>query len=138
VHSFDVDNSPTRIDLDVVWGFLSTEAYWATWRTREDVATQVANAWRVVGGYEQTTGAMVGFARAVSDGVAFAYLADVFVLPQARGHGLAKRIVAEMVATPPADRLRWTLSTRDAHALYRPFGFAPPNDSWLVRPGSDA
>jgi GNAT superfamily N-acetyltransferase len=134
---FDVDCTPSRVDLDVVWEFLSTEAYWGRWRTRTDVETQVANAWRVVGAYETSSGAMVGFARSVSDSVAFGYLADVFVLPSARGHGLGQRIVAAMVETPPADRFRWTLATSDAHGLYRQFGFAEPGDTWMVRPGRE-
>jgi len=132
---FDLDSSPARIDFEVAWTFVSTEAYWGRWRTREDFETQVTRAWRVVGAYERASGAMVGFARAVSDGVSFGYLADVFVLSAARGQNLGKRIVAEMVQTPPADNFRWTLSTADAHTLYTPFGFAPPGDNWLVRPG---
>jgi GNAT superfamily N-acetyltransferase len=90
-----------------------------------------------VGAYERQSGAMVGFARAVSDGVSFAYLADVFVLPSARGHGLGKQIVGVMVASPPADGFRWTLATGDAHGLYRQFGFAVADGSWMVRPGRE-
>jgi len=78
-------DDPTRVDRDVVWSFLSTQAYRGRWRTREDVARQVRGAWRVVGVYREADGAMVGFARAVSDGVALDYLADVFVLPAHRG-----------------------------------------------------
>ena len=51
------------------------------------------SAWRVVGAYRAGTGELVGFARAVSDGVGFAYLADVFVLPEHQGHGLGKRLM---------------------------------------------
>ena len=77
-----------RVDRDVVWEYLSTEAYWGRSRVRADVEAQLRSAWRVVGAYRRDTGAMVGFARAVGDGVSFAYLADVFVLPTARGAGL--------------------------------------------------
>lgn len=84
---YGFDDDPSRVDLDVVWSFLSSEAYWGRWRTREDVVRQVSGAWRVVGLYHGQH--MVGFARAVSDGVALAYLADVFVLPGHLGQGLA-------------------------------------------------
>ena len=47
----------------------------------------------VVGAY-RPTGELVGFARAVSDGVTFGYLADVFVLSSARGAGLGVALVA--------------------------------------------
>jgi GNAT superfamily N-acetyltransferase len=134
---FHVDSASERVDLDVAWGFLSTEAYWARWRTRTDFETQVANAWRVVGAYREADGAMVGFARATSDGVAYAYLADVFVLPAARGLGLSKRIVAEMIEPAPGNTFRWALHTADAHGLYERFGFAPPPaHRYLERPST--
>ncbi|HST85120.1 MAG TPA: GNAT family N-acetyltransferase [Kineosporiaceae bacterium] len=133
---FEVDSTGLRIDLDVAWGFLSTEAYWGRWRSREDFETQVANAWRLVGAYRRSDGAMVGFARATSDGASYAYLADVFVLPAARGHGLSKRMLAEMIERPPGNTFRWALHTADAHGLYEKFGFAAPNDRYLERPES--
>jgi GNAT superfamily N-acetyltransferase len=70
---------------------------------------------------------MVGFARAVSDGVALAYLADLFVLPEHRGRGLGHRRVATMVEDGAGREFRWLLQTADAHDLYAHFGFAPPD-----------
>ena len=81
-----VSDDPSRVDVEVVWQFLSTAAYWGRWRAREDVEAQIRGAWRVVGAYASDD-AMVGFARAFSDGVSGAYLADVFVLPAWRGRG---------------------------------------------------
>jgi GNAT superfamily N-acetyltransferase len=131
--SYTFDDDPSRLDLDVIWSFLSTEAYWHRWRTRADVERQVAGAWRVVGGYDET-GAQVAFARALSDGVCEAYLADVFVVAGHRGRGLGKALVAEMIDAGPGAHLRWTLFTGDAHGLYAQFGFAPPDDTAMVRP----
>jgi GNAT superfamily N-acetyltransferase len=131
--TYELDDDPDRLDFEVIWAFLSTEAYWHRWRTREDVAAQVAGAWRVVGAYDDRD-AQVGFARALSDGVCDAYLADVFVLPEHRGHGLGKRLVATMIDEGPGAHLRWLLFTLDAHELYTPFGFAPPDEKALVRP----
>jgi GNAT superfamily N-acetyltransferase len=131
-----VDDDPDRLDLEAIWDFLSTEAYWLRWRTRDDVERQVRGAWRVVGAYETATGAMVGFARALSDGVALAYLADVFVLPEHRGAGLGGRLVAEMIDHGPGAGFRWLLHTADAHGLYARFGFAPPDTTFLERPDS--
>lgn len=87
---YELDADPARIQRDVVWAWLSTEAYWGRQRTRADVDTQLDGAWRVVGAYRRDTGEQVGFARAVSDGVTFAYLADVFVLDAHRGNDLGK------------------------------------------------
>jgi GNAT superfamily N-acetyltransferase len=76
---------------------------------------------------------MVGFARATSDGVSYAYLADVFVLPTARGHGLSKRMLAEMIEPAPGNTFRWALHTADAHGLYQQFGFSSPDERYLER-----
>jgi GNAT superfamily N-acetyltransferase len=132
---YDFDDDPARVQVDVVWEFLSTQAYWERWRTRADVEEQLRTAWRVVGCYEGETGALVSLARAVSDGVAFAYLADVFVLPQHRGHGLGKELVRRMVEEQPGAGFRWLLHTKDAHGLYEQFGFRePPQDRLMERP----
>lgn len=132
--SYEFDDNPGRVDKDVVWEFLSTQAYWGRFRTRADFEAQLASAWRVVGVYEAATGRQVGFARAVSDGVAYAYLADVFVLPDARGAGLGKELVAMMIDRGPGASFRWTLHTSDAHGLYQQYGFAAPDGTYLERP----
>ena len=82
---YDLDDDPRRIQRDAVWQWLSTEAYWGRWRTRADIEAQLDSAWRVVGAYRAGTDELVGFARAASDGVGFAYLADVFVAGRAPG-----------------------------------------------------
>ena len=130
-----VSADPALVDVDVVWQFLSTAAYWGRWRAREDVAKQVRDAWRVVGAYA-SDGAMVGFARALSDGVSTAYLADVFVVPEWRGGGVARQLLAEMIDRGPGREFRWMLHTADAHGLYAEFGFRPPNRAYLERPAS--
>jgi GNAT superfamily N-acetyltransferase len=89
----------------------------------------------MAGGRRVRRGAQVGFARALSDGICDAYLADVFVLPAHRGHGLGKAIVSTMVEQGPGAHLRWWLSTADAHGLYEQFGFTVPDATMLVRPG---
>ena len=137
--AYELDDDPVRVDRDAVWDFLSTQAYWGRFRTRADFEKQLASAWRVVGAYEARaceTGAsrQVGFARAISDGVSFAYLADVFVLPDARGAGLGKELVATMIDRGPGAGFRWSLHTSDAHGLYGKFGFARPDHAYLERP----
>ena len=132
VGNYELDDDPARIDPAAAAAFLTTEAYWGLWRTEQDVGRQIAAAWRVAGAYD-AAGAMVGFARAISDGGS-AYLADVYVLPAHRGRGLGKAIVAMMVEEGPGAGLRWMLHTSDAYGLYRQFGFAPPPDNYMERP----
>lgn len=135
---YEFDDDPARIDRDAVWQWLSTEAYWGRTRTRADVEKQLDGAWRVVGAYRTGTGELVGFARAVSDGVTFAYLADVFVIDGHRGHGLGKRLVSFMIDEGPGPHFRWTLFTSTAHGLYRQFGFVEPDRTAMVRPAAPA
>ncbi|WP_290865667.1 GNAT family N-acetyltransferase [Hamadaea sp.] len=128
---YEVDDDPARIDVDAAYAFLSTEAYWGRWRTSEDFADQVRKSWRVVGAFDPT-GQMVGFARAWSDGVASAYLADVYVDAAHRGHGLGVAIVHKMIEDGPGREFRWLLHTSDAQGLYEKFGFGP--SSAMERP----
>jgi GNAT superfamily N-acetyltransferase len=130
--AYKISDDPDRIDRDAVWAFLSTEVYWGRWRSRADFDRQVSGAWRVVGVYAD--GVQVGFARAVSDAVAVAYLADVYVLPEHRGRGLGKALLTAMIDDGPGRDFRWLLHTADAHDLYRPFGFGEPDEKCLERP----
>jgi GNAT superfamily N-acetyltransferase len=129
---YELDDNPERVDVAAVTDFLTTQAYWGRQRSAELIARQIAAAWRVVGAYDQA-GALVGFARAFSD-ESSAYLADVFVLPAHRGSGLGTAIVRMMIDDGPGASLRWMLHTRDAHGLYRRFGFAPPGNRYMERP----
>jgi GNAT superfamily N-acetyltransferase len=132
--AYELDDDPGRIDRDTVWEFLSTQAYWARYRTRADFEAQLASAWRVVGVYETAVGRQVGFARAISDGVDFGYLSDVFILPAARGAGLGQELVATVIDRGPGAGFRWSLHTSDAHGLYRKYGFTEPGTRYLERP----
>jgi GNAT superfamily N-acetyltransferase len=131
---YELDDDPARIQPDVVWQYLSTDAYWGRWRSRADIDAQLASAWRVVGAYRADTGEQIGFARAVSDGVGFAYLADVFVLEGHRGNALGKQLMRRMIDEGPGRDFRWVLFTGDAHGLYEQFGFAAPDATAMVRP----
>jgi GNAT superfamily N-acetyltransferase len=131
--AYELDDAAERIDTDAVWAFLSTQAYWNRARTRAEFEAQLASAWRLVGVYETATGRQVGFARAISDGVAFGYLSDVFILADARGAGLGKELVATMIDRGPGGGFRWALHTSDAHDLYRRYGFTEPDARYLER-----
>jgi ribosomal protein S18 acetylase RimI-like enzyme len=136
VGQYELDDDPGRVDRDTLWQFLSTEAYWGRWRTRSVVEQQLDSAWRVVGVYDSASGAMIGFARAVSDGAGFAYLADVYIDKEFRGRGLGVELVATMIDRGPGASFRWTLHTSDAHGLYQRFGFTQPDRTYLERPGT--
>jgi GNAT superfamily N-acetyltransferase len=129
---YELDDDRDRVDVDAVHGFLSTQAYWALGRTREHVERLVREASHVVGLYHD--GDQVGFCRAVTDDTSFAYLADVFVLPEHRGRGLGEELVREMVDRGPYAGRAWLLHTTDMHRLYRKLGFGEPSFKVLERP----
>lgn len=127
----ELDDDPARVDVDEVHRFLASESYWARGRSRETVERLVRTADRVVGLYEGER--QIGFARALSDGVAFAYLADVYVLAAYRGRGLGVELVREIVENGPYAGCKWLLHTGDAHELYRRLGFGSPSERLMER-----
>ena len=129
---FVADDDVSRVDLDVVHGYLRT-AYWSPGVPREVVARAIANS--VVVGVYAPDGAQVAFARAVTDQATFAWIADVFVLPSHQGHGLGRFVLSTLLEHPALQGLRRTmLATADAHDLYRSYGFEdlPNPDRFLV------
>jgi GNAT superfamily N-acetyltransferase len=122
--NYSISTDRDRLDLDRIHRFLSTDAYWSPGVAREVVERSIANS-LCFGVYAAATGEQVGFARAVTDYATFAWLADVYVEREHRGHGLGKRLVAEVLGHPELRGLRrWMLGTADAHELYRRFGFS--------------
>ena len=127
----ELDDDPARVDVDAIHDFLANHAYWAKGRRRETVERTVREASRVVGLYAD--GRQIGFARAFTDGVSIVYLADVYVLPEFRGQGLGVELVREMVEGSSWPNRSWLLHTRDAHDLYRRFGFGAPSERVMER-----
>jgi GNAT superfamily N-acetyltransferase len=118
----EISTDRSRIDLDLVHAFLST-SYWAQGRSREVVERSIANS-ICFGAY--TEGRQVAFGRVVTDRAVFGYMADIFVVPEFRGRGISKALVRAMLDHPDVAGLKGILlRTRDAHGLYRQFGFAP-------------
>ena len=127
---FTISNDSARLDMDVILDFF-TRAYWTQGRPREQTERAFANS-LVFGVYEGTK--QVGVARVISDYAIFAYICDVFIHEDYRAHGLGKWLIATIMAHPDLQGLRrWTLVTRDAHGLYKQYGFdslANP-DGWM-------
>lgn len=131
----EISSNPDRIDIDRVWRYLHDEAYWSLGIPREVVQRAIANSmvWGAYAGASSGTDPsarhQVGFLRVISDRATFAYLCDVFVLPEFRGHGIARRMLQAAREHPELQGLRrWLLFTLDAHALYARAGFTPLAD----------
>lgn len=120
---YTVSADPSLLDVDAVHAYL-TRSYWAEGIGRELVARCMANS-VCVGAYHESAG-QVGFARVITDRASFAYLCDVYVLEDHRGHGLARKMTETLLAHSELQGLRrWVLVTKDAHGVYARCGFVP-------------
>jgi GNAT superfamily N-acetyltransferase len=129
---FELSTDPARIDLAVVHAFL-TKSYWAAGIPLAIVERSIRNS-LCFGIYKDNHQA--GFARVITDRATYAYLGDVFVLPEYRGKGLAKWMMECIIGHPDLHGLRrWSLLTRDAHGLYQQFGFTEIKspERWMER-----
>ena len=112
-----------RLDIDRIHEFLSRDSYWVPGIRREFVerAIETSLCFAIFEGAHQ-----LAFARVITDGAGFAWLADVFVVADARGRKLGERLVQFVLAHPDLQRIRrFMLATRDAHGLYAKYGFTP-------------
>jgi ribosomal protein S18 acetylase RimI-like enzyme len=119
---YEISADPARLDIDAIHAYL-TRSYWSPGIPRDIVERAIRHS-LCLGAYATPGGAQVGFTRVVTDHATFAYLCDVYVLEQHRGHGLGKRMMREVMSLPALTSARRVmLATRDAHGLYRQSGF---------------
>jgi GNAT superfamily N-acetyltransferase len=131
---FEISDDRARLDIEVIHKFLSTESYWAIGRDVQTVQRSIDNS-LPFGIYKDKT--LIGFARVVTDYATFAWLADVFIVSEYRGQGLSKWLVEVILAHPELQGFRrWVLATKDAHELYRKYGFQDLKrpERWMERP----
>jgi len=131
---YEISTDAARLNLDLIHQYLAEESYWATGRSPDTVARSIRHSlsFGIYRGSDQ-----VGFARIVTDYATFAWVADVFVLPEHRGRGLSKWLMEVIIAHPQLQGFRrWVLSTKDAHGLYEKFGFMKLHrpERWMERP----
>lgn len=123
----------TRLDPPAILRFLTQDSYWASDMTLPRLERALAGSLPMV--VLDPEGRMAGFARLVTDYAVFAYLRDVFTLPQHRGKGLAAWLAVQIRQHPDLAQVSsWMLATRDAHAVYARAGYAPvPHPEWYMK-----
>jgi len=127
-----VSTDKSKIDVDAVHHFLS-QSYWAEGIPKDVVHRGIDNS-LCFAIYHRDK--LTGFARVISDFATFAYLADVFIMPEERGRGLSKWLMQLIINHPQLQGLRrFILATKDAHSLYTQFGFTPFDkpERWMQR-----
>ncbi|MEE1674570.1 GNAT family N-acetyltransferase [Agarivorans aestuarii] len=116
-----ISTNQAELDISLIHSVL-TKSYWAKGIPRATVEQSIENSLCfAVYNYQKQ---QVGFARVISDYSTFAYLADIFVLEEHQGKGLAKALMHRIMAHPKLQGIRrFKLATQDAHGLYQQFGF---------------
>ena len=124
--SFEVSTDQSRLDIPMIYRFLSEQSSWAVGISRPIVERAIENS-LCFGGF--LDGRQVAFARVVTDFATFAFLTDMFVVPEYRGHGYGKQLVSAVLRHASLQRLRrFMLATADAQGLYERFGFTTPRN----------
>lgn len=127
---FVITSDPDRVDLDLICDFLAT-TYWARDIPRPDLERALAASW--VYSLRTADDRQIGFARAITDVTRFAWLSDVFVLPDWQGRGLGHWLVETVLSDPRLTAIRsWLLSTQDAHEVYRRFGWTEETSGQIM------
>lgn len=120
MNEYEFTTETSRLDIDTIHGYL-TQSYWSPGVPREIVERAIHGSLCFAVFHQDK---QIGFARVVSDKATFAYLADVFILEAHRGKGLSKQLLKFVFEHPELQGLRrFMLATRDAHGLYKQFGF---------------
>lgn len=120
---YQIFTAPEKADVPAIHRYLSQDSYWSENIPLEIVAKAVQNSlcFSLYDAEKQ-----IGFARVITDKATFAYLCDVYVLPEFRGRGLSKWLMTCVQQHPDLQHLRrFMLATKDAHGLYAQFGFKP-------------
>ncbi len=118
---YTISTNPSLLQIEVIHQYLAQESYWAK-NIPIEVLKQSIEGSLCFGVY--CNDVQIGFARLITDKATFAYLADVFILPEHRGKGLSKWLIQTIHAYPQLQGLRrWLLGTKDAHGLYEKFGW---------------
>lgn len=126
-NEFCISTDKSKLDINIIHNYLCDESYWAKNIPVETVERSIEGSC-CFGLYvkENSISKQIGFARVITDFATFGYLADVFIIEDYRGQGLAKWLMGEIMNYPELQGFRrWLLATKDAHGLYLKSGFLP-------------
>ena len=127
---FWITTEKPKLDIPFIQQFL-TNSYWAA-GISEEIVQRCVDGSICFGVFHEDQ--QIGFARVVTDKASFGYLADVFIDEAWRGKGLSKWLMEIIMQHPDLQGFRrFLLATRDAHGLYKQFGFTDLNnpERWM-------
>ena len=106
--------------------------YWADKRPIEKIEKSVRNS-SCYGLYVEDADKLVGFARVISDHATAYYLCDVIIDKEYQRKGLGTALISYINSLPDFSGLRGFLITRNAHSLYRKFGYEVVNERVMLK-----
>ncbi|MFH0882801.1 MAG: GNAT family N-acetyltransferase [bacterium] len=118
---FRISTDRGLLDIDLIWRFLSDEAYWSKGikRSRIERAIRHSICFGLYQGKKQ-----IGFSRVITDHSILAYVLDMFIIEEYRGKGHGSWMIQCMLEHPDLKRVRrWMLRTHQQHELFHKFGF---------------
>jgi GNAT superfamily N-acetyltransferase len=119
---YSISTDKSKLAIEAIHDFLCHRSYWAKGRSLENVIRTIESS--VCFGIYDSSEKMLGFARVVTDHIAFAYLMDVFILEEYRGKGLGQALVKHVIEHPDLQVRFWLLGTVNAHDMYKKLGFS--------------
>ncbi len=128
---YQISTDKSLLDFEIIHNYLSKDSYWAQGMPAVTLKKAIENS-ICFGVYFKKQ--QIGFATVISDKATFAYIGNVFILPEFRGRGLSKWLMQTIIEYPELQGLRrWSLATADAHGLYKQFGFTELSrpDRWM-------
>jgi N-acetylglutamate synthase-like GNAT family acetyltransferase len=117
--TFKISSEKRDVNISILYDMLS-RSYWAKERSREEVERSIENSlcFSLLKDEKQ-----IGFARVLTDGMAYAIILDMIIRENFRGQGLGKWLVQCICKHPEVTPLRQVLWTGDADDFYRQGGF---------------
>ena len=120
-----------KMDIHDIIRLLKT-TYWAKQRSNKQIEKSVLNS-SCYGVYLEDEEKLVGFGRVISDYATTYYLCDVVIDTEYQHNGLGTALVSYIESLPEYAGLRGILITRDAHSLYRKFGYEVLDGRTMVK-----
>jgi ribosomal protein S18 acetylase RimI-like enzyme len=126
------------LDLEQLQHLLQSAVFWARDRRLEDLQSAILSSRPVVAAWDGDR--LIGFSRALSDGVYRATIWDVVVHPDYQGAGLGRKLVETILSHPHVNRAeRIYLMTTHQQSFYERIGFEQNYSTTMVitGPGRD-
>jgi len=120
-----------ELDLYELQALFRKTAHWAQERRVEDWAIAIANSKPIVTAWDGDR--LIGFSRAVSDGIYRATIWDVVIDPHYQGAGLGRKLVETVLMHPRVNRVEKVyLVTTHQQSFYERIGFECNTNTTMV------